>query len=65
MRIFLFALACLLFISPLKAQDGEGVMRDLMIVNFWDCYLAWRYPVTYNHLLAGGVYQYALRPHGA
>lgn len=29
-------------------------MRDLMLVNFWDCYLSKRYPVTYNHLLQGG-----------
>ncbi len=33
---------------------ANSLMKDLMIVGFWDCYLAQRYPVTYNHLLYGG-----------
>ena len=51
MKIFPFFLA---LVFPLFAQNGEGLMRDLMLVNFWDCYLSQKYPVTYNHLLQGG-----------
>lgn len=53
---FLFKpfIALLFFWPAIVLCDGEGLMRDLMLVNFWDCYLAQRMPVYYNHLLQGG-----------
>ena len=37
-------------------DDGDSLMRDLMIVDYWDCRLKERLPVHYNHMLQGGYF---------
>lgn len=51
-----FALCCLLFFSfEVYAQESD-LMRDLMIVDYWNGQLNDRMPVNYNHLLLGGYF---------
>lgn len=47
---------CLL--SPLfsDCDSGEGLLADLMIVDYWNSRINDRLPVTYNHLLQGGYF---------
>lgn len=54
MRFLFFVIASQIFFASAIASDCEGLMEDLMIVNFWDCYLSQRFPVYYNNFLQGG-----------
>ena len=47
-----------LYEEPLEFSDcGESnLLKDLMIVNYWNQRLNERFPVTYNHLLMGGYF---------
>jgi hypothetical protein len=57
---FIFLLAPLLFFSfysPCLAEDTqERLMRDLLIVDYWNNKINDRLPVTYNNLLQGGYF---------
>lgn len=52
----LIAVLAFLFVVPGQAfsQEPDDLMRDLMIVDYWNRKLAERLPVTYNHLFQGG-----------
>lgn len=54
MRFVFIIILTQIFFSSALAHDAEGLMEDLMTVNFWDCYLSRRFPVYYNNLLQGG-----------
>lgn len=47
------------FLTPLHSDiwdDQESLMRDLLIVDYWNRCENERLPVTYNHLLQGGYF---------
>ncbi|MCE5319196.1 MAG: YjbH domain-containing protein [Parachlamydia sp.] len=54
--MFILFVALLIFLpGQVYSQDlQDDLMRDLMIVDYWNRKLAERLPVTYNHLLQGG-----------
>lgn len=57
MKFFRFFILFLLATNKLLYADGEeGLMRDLLIVNYWDQRLSEKLPVTYNHWLQGGYF---------
>ncbi len=53
-------LAALLILTPFYSATAldpqEGLLRDLIIVDYWNQKLAERLPVTYNFLLQGGYF---------
>lgn len=65
---FLLSLFCLAIAILLPAEDSitqgfisggdpeSNLMRDLLIVNYWNQRLNEKFPVTYNHLLQGGYF---------
>jgi hypothetical protein len=57
LRSLLFILCPLLMMSAQEAPSRDlqsDLLRDLMIVDYWNCKLNDRLPVTYDHLLQGG-----------
>ncbi len=51
----IIALACLLSLRLSGSQySQENLVRDLIIVDYWNKRINERLPVTYNHLLQGG-----------
>lgn len=58
--IFLFALCLLIgifFSARLFAGDSqESLLKDLLVVDYWNQRINDRLPVTYNHLLHGGYF---------
>lgn len=57
-RLVLFLLSLPLFFTGVYAQtlSGDDLMRDLLIVDYWNQRLNERMPVFYNHLLQGGYF---------
>lgn len=56
MRLVVFVLFfyTLFVIKPLSADFQDDLMRDLLIVDYWNQKMEERLPVTYNFLLQGG-----------
>lgn len=60
--IITFFLLAALGLPSLSAADGDvrdaqgNLMRDLLIVDYWNRQLDERMPVTFNHLLTGGYF---------
>lgn len=51
-----FLFLCSLFSTYAAAEDQENLLKDLLIVDYWNQRINDRLPVTYNNLLQGGYF---------